>query len=285
MPNDNIARLRRFWWAPLLVLLLLDLVWPMSMREIWPILYRSHPDMLQVVRWAPTVLLIGAEVAWLSLAWPGLRLGGVYQILLGLQAALPLAWTAAWLFGLSQWAAGHSMSFLYHLLRLLVPLVQIAFLATAFSLRRQEPEEASAAVLASAGLVMMDGGWIGIGLGSILAWIWNDPLPADLCGEGAGTATRASIVSLGLFVAAPVLAVLPFFLNHSWGESAIDAMGAVPALFLGSLAWNGMAARMRSRSRAWSVLTWVLFAVGFLLMVALLFVLAVFHAYSSGGPR
>lgn len=283
MPIDDLARLRRLWWLPLLVLLLLDLAWPMGIGALWLALDRSHPMMLQALRWGPTALLLGAEIAWLASIWPRLKVGGAYQALLGLQAALPLAWAAAWYVFLGRWAAGHSRSLLYEPLKVLAPLMQLACLAAAFSLRRRERDAAPVAVMASAGLLVMDGGWIGIGLGSVLAWVWKDPLPSELCGEGAAAAKRVSIIGFSLLAGAVVMAVQVIFprwlsLGGSW--DLMGALKAVPCLALGGLAWSGMGARMGARDRALTGCAWILILVGLPLMLAVLFLIAL-----MGGAR
>lgn len=285
MPNEDLAPLRRFWWLPLLVFMLLQVVWPLCIWTLWAAIDGPHKVLFLAVRWAPTALLLGADLAWLTVFWPKLKSGGVYQTLLGLQAAMPLAWGFLWLSGLGRWAAAHAMSpAFYPLLLLPVPLMEIALLAGALSLRRREPAEAPAAVMASAGLVMMNGGWIGVGLGSVLAWIWKDPFPSDLCGEGGAARRRAAFISFAFPVAAFVQAALPLFQKQDAISGFLRALWMVPPLYLGGLAWDRMAARMDARGRAKSVWIWILAALGLLLMFGVMVALAAFLAYSYRGP-
>lgn len=275
MSSDDLARLRRLWWAPFLVLLLLDLVWPSAGR----LLYGSHLAFAPVLVWAPAALLLGAELALLSVVWPRLREGGAYQVLLGLQAALPLLWIVAGRFGLYRWlaATGHDLGLGFLLFALLRDLAQVGFLAGAFHLRGQEPEDGALGVLASAGLVVLGGGWIGVGLGSLLALIWRDPLPSELFGEGEAGAARASLAGFLMLLAAPVVAAASLLALGGISSRLAGGWLAGPALLLGAIAWTLLGARLGSGGRVWRILTWVLLGV-VLLVLALLVALIVAFA-------
>ena len=270
MSSDELARLRRLWWVPFLMLVLLDLVWPAASR----FLYGSHLAFMPVLIWAPAVLLLGAELALLSAVWPRLKEGGAFQMLLGVQAALPLIWIAIGRFGLYRWlaAAGPGMGAGFLLFALVRDLAQVGCLAGAFHLRGQEPEDGSLGVLASAGLVVLGGGWVGAGLGSLLALIWKDPLPSDLCGEGESGAARASLVGFLLLLSAPLVTAALLLATSAYRANLMGELLAAPALLLGSIAWTLLGARLGTAGRVWRVLTWVLF--GFVaLALALLVVL------------
>lgn len=273
MPYDDLAPLRRLWWLPLLTVLVLGFAW----APLWFFIDRLHPLPFQAYGWSHTALMLGVEIAWLVPVWPRLKVGGAYQVLLALQAAMPLAWAVAGHLFLGRWGAAHSRTLLFETLALVGPLVQIACLAAAFSLRRLEREGASMAVMASAGLLVMLVGWIGIGLGSVLAWIWGDPLPSDLCGEGAVAPKRASTIGYACLVAAVVLAVLGVFPRWTHLSGSSDFLGTLVSVFslaLGGLAWSGMGARMGARDRALTAWAWILILLGFPLMLAVLFLFA-----------
>ncbi|HJU83306.1 MAG TPA: hypothetical protein VJ600_03775 [Holophagaceae bacterium] len=272
MSSDDLARLRSFWWAPFLVLVLLDLFWPV-VQSLGP---GRIQGLVPVLIWIPAALLLGAELALLSGVWTRLKEGGAFQVLLGLQAALPLLWIVAGRFGLYRWLAGVGIGsglglLLFALFR---DLAQVGFLAGAFHLRGQEPEDGPLGVLASAGLVVLGGGWVGVGLGSLLALFWKDPLPSELCGEGEAGAGRASLAGFLLLVAAPVVAIGWVI---AWRTARMGMQGqwlTGPALLLAAFAWTLMGSRLGSGGKVWRILTWVFLGVALLLvllMIALLF--------------
>ncbi len=244
------ANLRRLWWVPLLVMLAGDLWFIVLFRAGLPDLLRLR----QLLIYGPLALHLIPRLLLFAAVWPRLKDGGPFQTLLAVQGALPLGFLAASRLlvpilvgrGLIQgWPLQAALHFL-------PPALELILLSLAFRTRPRAGEEGELSVTASAGLALLGGGPLAMGLMPLLARLQGDPLLEEVAGRDARRASRAAFMTaaflpLGLF----------FQVFRGGGLRWMAGLGLlqVPTLLLGAVIWLREARRLGPEGRVWRVLT------------------------------
>ncbi|HJW08610.1 MAG TPA: hypothetical protein VJ483_03200 [Holophagaceae bacterium] len=273
MSSELLPQHRRFWWAPLALLLVVGLVNPLMIGGPFAL----DPVLLRVLVWVPFGVLMAAQLTLVGLVWDRFPEGNPFQVLLGVQAALPLVMALAGRFLLPALLAGGHGIAIYGLWNAAHGVAELALLAGAFHLRRADPESGALGVTVSAALAALGGGWTAVGLAPLLALFWKDPLPSELCGsldDPARAATCASLTGFLTMLAAPLLVILPLLLRRGSGNMGYGVEWLTgPALLLGALAWASLGARWGREGLVWRVLTRI--GVGLLLAVMAIAILVI----------
>ena len=232
-------------------------------------------------------------MALLAAVWR--RLDSPYRVLLAAQAAVPILDHVLLLVLIRMSANGglYGASAWLGYLRNCLGLFELLGLCIAFYLAREGRRGANLGVLASAMLAVLVGGWMFVGFVPLVAMLWKDSLPFELCG-GAGNpgqasrrAARAGFMTLLLI---PVIVLGPFvmrLLTHwvrvSGGIDLASDIWVAVALVIGAFAWTRMSAQWGRAGSGLRVLT-VCCGIALLLVIGVP-VLAFTAAYGGGhGP-
>lgn len=235
MDPDAHSSILNFWWVPILVILGMDLL------PYWFLI--SHGP--SWILWAPWALLVGAQIAFTAWMWPRLSRATAFRMLLvadlGLEALRVGFWHVVSKRAL-QFGYG-PISGLEWIQLLLGPGIELVLMSLAFGLARRKAETAAEGVAAVTGVALVRGGWVVVGLGPLLAWLWRDPLPFELCGGGkdqARAAWKASLTGLLYLIAAFLLPLL------IWAGSRLElgrGLLSIASMLVGALAWAWMGGR------------------------------------------
>lgn len=262
MNSDSGLNLLRFWWAPLLLVLGLELV-PMQLLV--------HSGNLWAL-WIPSGVLLACQIGLLIWVWPLFPSNSPFKFLLVAGMVMEVLQHLGWRYLVHpSFHPGMGLRDGWRWVGLFAsPLVELILLSCAFWIARRHAKEASFGVATAAAMSVMRGGWLMVGLTPLLATLWKDPLPFELCGgqEGQERAARAaSLVGL-LSLVGTCFVLLPLGI---W-SSTVSMLGAgglgLGAMLIGSAVWAVLGARWGRSGKVARILTWV--GLGFLAALAVL---------------
>lgn len=251
MESDFNRTILRYWWAPLLLLIALELL---PLRVILMLGFEG-------LAWLPMGIRVVCQVALLIWVWPRLQPRSPFKVLLIagiLQIGLQVV---AWRY-LDPWLnhPGQQVAMRWVWASLLIsPTVEVILLSLAFWLGRKQPEDASLGVATAAALGIMRGGWMIVGLGPLVAALWRDPLLFELCGGQADQERAARNASwVGLF---SLIGTLFILLPLGAWSSSVTLLGAggvaLLAMLVGAAMWAVLGARWGRAGTVARTLTWI----------------------------